>query len=87
MKKITVIGSGTMGNGIAHTFAQFEHQVNLVDISEKSLEKAIVNITKNLDRPNGIAFSVDEKKESTDLPMDLLKDNVVNSLICPQLKI
>ncbi len=50
MKQIAVIGSGTMGNGIAHVFAQFGHQVNLIDINEKALEKALATITKNLDR-------------------------------------
>ena len=50
MKNIAVIGAGTMGNGIAHTFAQFGYQVNLIDISEASLEKGIATITKNLDR-------------------------------------
>jgi 3-hydroxybutyryl-CoA dehydrogenase len=50
MKNITVIGSGTMGNGIAHTFAQFGYNVSLVDINETALQKAIATITKNLDR-------------------------------------
>ena len=50
MKKIAVIGSGTMGNGIAHTFALQGFSVNLVDISETSLQKGISTITKNLDR-------------------------------------
>lgn len=50
MNKIAVIGSGTMGNGIAHTFAQFGYQVNLVDISEESLNKGLNTITKNIDR-------------------------------------
>jgi len=50
MKNIAVIGSGTMGNGIAHTFAQFGYQVQLIDISQPALDKAIVTITKNLDR-------------------------------------
>ena len=50
MKTITVIGAGTMGNGIAHTFAQKDFNVNLVDISADALEKAIVTISKNLDR-------------------------------------
>jgi len=50
MKKIAVIGSGTMGNGIAHTFAQSGFQVSLIDISEKALEKAVATIEKNLDR-------------------------------------
>ena len=50
MKNIAVIGSGTMGNGIAHTFAQFGFQVQLIDISQTALEKGIATITKNLDR-------------------------------------
>ncbi len=50
MQHITVIGSGTMGNGIAHVFAQFGYKVNLVDINEVALQKAIVTITKNIDR-------------------------------------
>jgi 3-hydroxybutyryl-CoA dehydrogenase len=50
MKNIAVIGSGTMGNGIAHTFAQFGYQVQLIDISQPALDKAIATITKNLDR-------------------------------------
>ena len=50
MKNITVIGAGTMGNGIAHTFAQKGFNVNLVDISADALEKAINTIEKNLDR-------------------------------------
>lgn len=50
MKNVAVIGAGTMGNGIAHVFAQFGYQVNLIDVSEAALEKAIATITKNLDR-------------------------------------
>jgi 3-hydroxybutyryl-CoA dehydrogenase len=50
MKNISVIGAGTMGNGIAHVFAQNGHKVNLIDVSENSLEKAIKTISKNLDR-------------------------------------
>lgn len=50
IKNITVIGSGTMGNGIAHVCAQYGYQVALVDISSSALEKAIQVITKNLDR-------------------------------------
>lgn len=50
MKNIAVIGAGTMGNGIAHVFAQCGYQVNLVDISQDSLDRAIATITKNLDR-------------------------------------
>jgi 3-hydroxybutyryl-CoA dehydrogenase len=50
MKKVAVIGSGTMGNGIAHVFAQNGYLVNLLDISESALEKATQTISKNLDR-------------------------------------
>lgn len=50
MKKVTVIGAGTMGNGIAHVFAQFGYEVVLADISELALQKALANISKNLDR-------------------------------------
>jgi len=50
MSKVAVIGAGTMGNGIAHVFAMKGHEVNLIDISEKALEKAILTIAKNLDR-------------------------------------
>lgn len=50
MKNITIIGSGTMGNGIAHVFAMKGFQVNMVDISDKALEKGMATITKNLDR-------------------------------------
>lgn len=50
MKSITVIGSGTMGNGIAHVFAQFGYSVSLVDISEPALQKALATILKNIDR-------------------------------------
>ena len=50
MKNISVIGAGTMGNGIAHTFAQKGFKVSLIDISSDMLEKAITTIEKNLDR-------------------------------------
>ncbi|MEO1715154.1 MAG: 3-hydroxyacyl-CoA dehydrogenase NAD-binding domain-containing protein, partial [Bacteroidota bacterium] len=50
MQKIAVIGAGTMGNGIAHVFAQTGYSVNLIDISEAALEKALATIGKNLDR-------------------------------------
>ncbi len=48
--KIAVIGAGTMGNGIAHVFAQFGFEVSLIDVSQIQLEKAIKTITKNIDR-------------------------------------
>ncbi len=50
MKQISVIGAGTMGNGIAHIFAQFGYEVSLVDISEAALQQAIASISKNMER-------------------------------------
>ena len=50
MKNIAIIGSGTMGSGIAHTFAQFNYNVHLIDISETSLKKWMSEIDRNLDR-------------------------------------
>ena len=50
MKNITVIGAGTMGNGIAHVFAQFGYTVKLVDVSDAALQRAMSTIEKNLDR-------------------------------------
>ncbi|HEV3224469.1 MAG TPA: 3-hydroxyacyl-CoA dehydrogenase NAD-binding domain-containing protein [Puia sp.] len=62
MNKIAVIGAGTMGNGIAHVFAQYGFPVNLVDLRAEQLEKALLTISKNLDRQvqKGI-LSSDEK--------------------------
>ena len=48
--KVAVIGAGTMGNGIAHVFAQSGYQVTLVDISQAALDRALATIAKNLDR-------------------------------------
>ena len=50
IKNVAVIGAGTMGNGIAHLFAQNGFSVNLIDVSETQLENAITIIKKNLDR-------------------------------------
>lgn len=50
MKNIAVIGAGSMGNGIAHTFAQFGYKVSLIDVSQENLDKGLATITKNLDR-------------------------------------
>ncbi len=60
MKTIAVIGSGTMGNGIAHVFAQYGLHVNLIDISEEALQKAMHTITKNVERQLSKG-SIDEK--------------------------
>jgi 3-hydroxybutyryl-CoA dehydrogenase len=66
MKNITVIGSGTMGNGIAHTFAQNGFKVSLVDIHSESLAKAIQTITNNLDRQLKKG-SIDERAKAATL--------------------
>lgn len=50
MKNVAVIGAGTMGNGIAHTFAQFGYKVALIDLSRTSLDKGLATIIKNLNR-------------------------------------
>lgn len=65
MKQISVIGAGTMGNGIAHVFAQYGFQVSLIDVSASQLEKALTTINKNFDRQvaKGI-LSVEQKDQA-----------------------
>ncbi|WP_316748888.1 3-hydroxybutyryl-CoA dehydrogenase [Pedobacter gandavensis] len=65
MKNIAVIGSGTMGNGIAHTFAQFGYQVNLIDVNNEALERALTTISKNLDRQVGKGTITEADKANT----------------------
>jgi 3-hydroxybutyryl-CoA dehydrogenase len=65
MKNIAVIGAGTMGNGIAHVFAQNNYSVKLFDISATALEKAIATICKNLDRMVAIQTITEETKLQT----------------------
>ncbi len=65
MKTIAVIGAGTMGNGIAHVFAQNGFQVHLIDIAQASLDKGLATITKNLDRMLSKASITEDDKEST----------------------
>lgn len=62
---ISVIGAGTMGNGIAHVFAQHGFKVTLIDVSQPQLEKAIATISKNLDRMVAKEIIRKEKKEET----------------------
>ena len=65
MKNVTVVGAGTMGNGIAHVFAQNGYNVNLVDISDTALDKAMKTISKNLDRMvNKEKISEEDKKKT-----------------------
>ena len=65
MKKITVIGAGTMGNGIAHVFAMNGHEVSLVDVSQVALDKGMATIAKNLDRMVVKAQLTEEDKAQT----------------------
>ena len=65
MKNIAVIGAGTMGNGIAHTFAQSGYKVQLIDINESSLKKGMDTIAKNLDRMVVKEKISEEEKEQT----------------------
>jgi 3-hydroxybutyryl-CoA dehydrogenase len=64
MKRISVIGAGTMGNGIAHVFAQSGFQVNLVDVHYSQLEKAVATIGKNLDRQVAKGTITEEQKQT-----------------------
>jgi 3-hydroxybutyryl-CoA dehydrogenase len=65
MRNIAVIGSGTMGNGIAHVFAQTGYLVTLIDISEDALKKALTTIEKNLDRQLSKGLITENTKAST----------------------
>lgn len=65
MKNIVVIGAGTMGNGIAHTFAQKGFTVNLVDVSQEALDKGVKTITANLDRIIAKGNLTEEEKATT----------------------
>ncbi len=82
MKNVTVIGAGTMGNGIAHVFAQNGYIVNLVDVSQGALDKALATIGKNLDRLIKKEV-IDEAKKNATLDAitthTQLKDGVTNS--------
>ena len=82
MKNITVIGSGTMGNGIAHVFAQNGFEVTLVDVVAAALDKALATIAKNLDRQVAKGTLNEEEKASTLRrihPMTDLKEGVANA--------
>ena len=80
MKTIAVIGAGTMGNGIAHTFAQSGFTVKLIDVSEKSLDKGMATIATNLDRmvSKGTITEDDKAKTITNIiTYTDIKDGVV----------
>ncbi|MDM9631933.1 3-hydroxyacyl-CoA dehydrogenase family protein [Robiginitalea aurantiaca] len=85
MQNIAVIGAGTMGNGIAHVFAQNGFKVHLVDISEKSLERGLSTIEKNLDRmlnkgilnSDQVKDTLDNIKTFTDLAKGVVEADLV----------
>jgi len=64
MKHISIIGSGTMGNGIAHVFAQNSYQVALIDVNPAALEKALASINKNFDRQIAKGNVTEEQKSA-----------------------
>lgn len=84
-KNVTVIGAGTMGNGIAHVFAQFGYRVSLCDIKQDFLDRAIQTITKNLDRQVKKEIITDSQKQETldniSVTTDLAKSVADASLI------
>jgi 3-hydroxybutyryl-CoA dehydrogenase len=63
--QVAVIGAGTMGNGIAHVFAQQGHAVTLIDVQAEALQKALQTITKNLDRMVGKGTLTELDKSAT----------------------
>lgn len=63
IKKVSVIGAGTMGNGIAHVFAEHHFHVTLIDVSEERLQKAMSTISKNIDRQIAKALINEEQKK------------------------
>ncbi len=82
IKNIAVIGAGTMGNGIAHVFAQNDFLVNLLDVSQDQLDKAIVTIKKNLERQlakNTISEEVKNKTIGNITTFTSLKEGVDTS--------
>ena len=74
MKNISVIGAGTMGNGIAHVFAQSGFTVNLVDVNPTQLQRALDTITKNLDRQIAKGTITEDQKKSTIANISFVKD-------------
>lgn len=65
MKNVTIIGAGTMGNGIAHVFAQHGFMVSLVDLRQENLDRALAVISKNLDRQVTKGLLTPDEKAST----------------------
>jgi 3-hydroxybutyryl-CoA dehydrogenase len=85
MKNIAVIGAGTMGNGIAHVFAQNGYNVQLIDVSQDALEKALATIGKNMDRmiakekitESDKTAALDRLKTSTDMKSGVANADLV----------
>jgi len=85
MQQIAVIGAGTMGNGIAHVFAQSGFSVNLIDVQAAQLEKALTTITKNMDRQISKGSLTEDQKQAalsqlrttTDLAQGVSKADLV----------
>ena len=65
MKNVAVIGAGTMGNGIAHTFAQNDFRVQLIDVSQKALDRGLSTIKRNLDRMLSKGSITEDDKKQT----------------------
>lgn len=74
MKKIAVVGAGQMGNGIAHVFAQHGFDVNLIDVRQEALDKALATISKNLDRQVAKGSLTEEAKSATLATISLCTD-------------
>lgn len=64
MQNISVIGAGTMGNGIAHVFAQYGFNVSIIDVSLAQLDRAVINISKNFDRQIAKGLVTEEQKKN-----------------------
>lgn len=82
MKNISVIGAGTMGNGIAHVFAQSGYSVSLIDVSADALSRALATISKNLDRQvaKGSLSEEDKNKAIQNITTyTVLKEGVKNA--------
>jgi len=77
IKIVTVIGSGTMGNGIAHVFAQNGFSVNLVDVSKEFLDRGVKNIRANLDRQTKKGTLTEEARGATLARIELSTDLAV----------
>jgi len=77
IKNISVIGAGTMGNGIAHVFAQSGFTVNLIDSNPTQLHRALATIEKNLDRQIAKAAITEADKKTTLANITMLSDIAV----------